>query len=95
MHYSSNKVYFSEGTHIWIKGAENLTDRSDLKLLYSADVKVTALTVDWLYQRIYYVSSGKVCTVFTFNYELPSGFHLLGYYVCLFTVIKILYVLFS
>ncbi|KAI7804665.1 putative proto-oncogene tyrosine-protein kinase ROS [Triplophysa rosa] len=60
MHYSSNKVYFAEGTHIWVKGAENLTDHSDLKLLYSVDVKVTALTVDWLYQRIYYVSSGSV-----------------------------------
>lgn len=82
MHYSSNKVFFSEGTRIWIKGAENLTDRSDLKLLRSVDVKVTALTVDWLYQRIYYVSSGRVCTVFTFNYKLPSGFNGLGYCVC-------------
>ncbi|XP_055027857.2 proto-oncogene tyrosine-protein kinase ROS isoform X2 [Misgurnus anguillicaudatus] len=60
MHYSSNKVYFSEGTHIWVKGAENLTDHSDLKLLHSAHLKVTALTIDWLYQRIYYVSSGRV-----------------------------------
>ncbi|KAK9959557.1 hypothetical protein ABG768_009676 [Culter alburnus] len=60
VHYSSNHVYFSEGTRIWSKGAGNLTDHSDLKLLHSAPLEVTALSVDWLYQRIYYVSSGKV-----------------------------------
>ncbi|ROJ78752.1 Proto-oncogene tyrosine-protein kinase ROS [Anabarilius grahami] len=60
VHYSSSHVYFSEGTRIWSKGAGNLTDHSDLKLLHSAPLEVTALSVDWLYQRIYYVSSGKV-----------------------------------
>ncbi|KAI2654214.1 Proto-oncogene tyrosine-protein kinase ROS [Labeo rohita] len=60
VHYSSNHVYFSEGSRIWMKGAGNLTDYSDLKLLHSAPLEVTALTVDWLYERIYYVSSGKV-----------------------------------
>ncbi|XDV42961.1 hypothetical protein PO909_011523 [Leuciscus waleckii] len=60
VHYSSNHVYFSEGTRIWSKGAGNLTDHSDLKLLHSAPLEVTALTVDWLYQRIYYVSSARV-----------------------------------
>ncbi|XP_039528142.1 proto-oncogene tyrosine-protein kinase ROS [Pimephales promelas] len=60
VHYSSNHVYFSEGTRIWSKGAGNLTDHLDLKLLHSAPMEVTALTVDWLYHRIYYVSSGRV-----------------------------------
>ncbi|KAL0169129.1 hypothetical protein M9458_033725, partial [Cirrhinus mrigala] len=55
----SNRVYFSEGSRIWMKGAGNLTDYSDLKLLHSAPLEVTALTVDWLYERIYYVSSGR------------------------------------
>lgn len=67
VHYSSNHVYFSEGTRIWSKGAGNLTDLSDLKLLHSAPLEVTALSVDWLYQRIYYVSSGKVC-IYPVNY---------------------------
>uniref|UniRef100_A0A8C2HC53 receptor protein-tyrosine kinase n=1 Tax=Cyprinus carpio TaxID=7962 RepID=A0A8C2HC53_CYPCA len=56
----SNRIYISEGTRIWVKGAGNLTDHSDLKLLHSAPREVTALTVDWLYERIYYVSSGRV-----------------------------------
>ncbi|XP_026098354.1 proto-oncogene tyrosine-protein kinase ROS isoform X1 [Carassius auratus] len=60
VHYSSNHIYFSEGTRIWVKGAGNLTDHSDLKLLRSAPLEVTALTVDWLYERIYYVSSARV-----------------------------------
>ncbi|XP_059376033.1 proto-oncogene tyrosine-protein kinase ROS isoform X2 [Carassius carassius] len=60
VHYSSNRIYFSEGTRIWVKGAGNLTDHSDLQLLHSAPLEVTALTVDWLYERIYYVSSGRV-----------------------------------
>ncbi|XP_052009911.1 proto-oncogene tyrosine-protein kinase ROS isoform X1 [Xyrauchen texanus] len=60
MHYNANQVYFSEGTRIWAKGAGNLTDCSDLKLFHTAQLDVTALTVDWLYQRIYYVSSGRV-----------------------------------
>ncbi|KTG40189.1 hypothetical protein cypCar_00003099 [Cyprinus carpio] len=60
VHYSSNRIYISEGTRIWVKGAGNLTDHSDLKLLHSAPREVTALTVDWLYERIYYVSSGRM-----------------------------------
>ncbi|XP_043118667.1 proto-oncogene tyrosine-protein kinase ROS isoform X2 [Puntigrus tetrazona] len=60
VHYRSNRIYFSEGTRIWVKGTGNLTEYSDLKLLHSAPVEVTALTVDWLYERVYYASSGRV-----------------------------------
>lgn len=60
VHYNSNHVYFSEGSRIWVKGAGNLTDLSDLKLLHTAPLEVTALTVDWLYLRIYYASGGRI-----------------------------------
>lgn len=61
MYHNSNLVYFSEGTRIWEKGAGNLTDHSNLRLVHSGRAKITALTVDWLYRKLYYVSDGKVC----------------------------------
>ncbi|XP_076835194.1 proto-oncogene tyrosine-protein kinase ROS [Brachyhypopomus gauderio] len=80
VYHHSNHVYFSEGTRIWEKGADSLTDPSDLQLLYSASAEVTALSVDWLYRKLYYVSIGKVyyCKLddcsspVNFNLTLPS-----------------------
>ncbi|MCI4382971.1 hypothetical protein PGIGA_G00020940 [Pangasianodon gigas] len=60
VYHNSNLVYFSEGTRIWEKGAGNITDHSNLKLVHSDHAKITALTVDWLYRKLYYVSDGKV-----------------------------------
>ncbi|XP_058604533.1 proto-oncogene tyrosine-protein kinase ROS-like isoform X3 [Onychostoma macrolepis] len=78
VHYSSNRIYFSEGTRIWVKGAGNLTDHSDLKLLHSALLEVTALTVDWLYERVYYVSSGRVyyCGLDDCSFPVDINLHL-------------------
>ncbi|KAI4882919.1 hypothetical protein NFI96_021496, partial [Prochilodus magdalenae] len=56
----TNQVYFSEGNRIWEKGAGNLTDHSDLRLIHSAQAEVTALSVDWLYRKLYYISNSKV-----------------------------------
>ncbi|XP_046712039.1 proto-oncogene tyrosine-protein kinase ROS [Silurus meridionalis] len=59
-YHMTNHVYFSEGTRIWEKSAGNLTDHSDLRLVLSGHAKITALTVDWLYRKLYYVSDHKV-----------------------------------
>ncbi|XP_072546337.1 proto-oncogene tyrosine-protein kinase ROS isoform X2 [Salminus brasiliensis] len=60
VYQDSNQVYFSEGNRIWEKGAGNLTDHSDLRLIHSAQAEVTGLSVDWLYRTLYYISSGQV-----------------------------------
>lgn len=53
-------VYFSEGNSIWVKGAANMSDLSDLMLFYAGWGNITSISVDWLYQRIYFVMDEKV-----------------------------------
>ncbi|KAG7465669.1 hypothetical protein MATL_G00155980 [Megalops atlanticus] len=60
VHHSSDQVFFSEGSRIWAKGAGNLMDTNDLRLFHSGPLEVIALSVDWLYRKMYFVSGGKV-----------------------------------
>lgn len=53
-------VYFSEGNSIWVKGVANMSDASDLMLFYAGWGNITSISVDWLYQRIYFVMNEKV-----------------------------------
>ncbi|EMP38631.1 Proto-oncogene tyrosine-protein kinase ROS [Chelonia mydas] len=53
-------VYFSEGNSIWVKGAASMSEVSDLKLFYAGPGKITSISVDWLYQRMYFVMNGKL-----------------------------------
>ncbi|PKU45078.1 proto-oncogene tyrosine-protein kinase ros [Limosa lapponica baueri] len=53
-------VYFSEGNSIWMKGAANMSDVSDLTLFYAGWGNITSISVDWLYQRIYFVMNEKI-----------------------------------
>lgn len=53
-------VYFSEGNSIWVKGVANMSDVSDLMLFYAGWGNITSISVDWLYQRIYFVMNEKV-----------------------------------
>ncbi|KAF1505047.1 Proto-oncogene tyrosine-protein kinase ROS, partial [Eudyptula minor novaehollandiae] len=53
-------VYFSEGNSIWMKGAANMSDVSDLMLFYAGWGNITSISVDWLYQRIYFVMNEKI-----------------------------------
>ncbi|XP_061222174.1 proto-oncogene tyrosine-protein kinase ROS isoform X2 [Neopsephotus bourkii] len=53
-------VYFSEGNSIWVKGAANMSDISDLMLFYAGWGNITSISVDWLYQRIYFVMNEKI-----------------------------------
>ncbi|XP_064411290.1 proto-oncogene tyrosine-protein kinase ROS [Latimeria chalumnae] len=53
-------VYFSEGHQIWMKGASNMSDTSDLKLFYKGSGKIMALSLDWLHQKMYFVMSEKL-----------------------------------
>ncbi|XP_053919711.1 proto-oncogene tyrosine-protein kinase ROS isoform X1 [Cuculus canorus] len=53
-------IYFSEGNSIWLKGAANMSDVSDLMLFYAGLGNVTSISVDWLYQRIYFVMNEKI-----------------------------------
>ncbi|KAM6405293.1 proto-oncogene tyrosine-protein kinase ROS isoform 3-T3 [Pluvialis apricaria] len=53
-------VYFSEGNHIWVKGAANMSDVSDLTLFYTGWGNITSISVDWLYQRMYFVVNEKI-----------------------------------
>lgn len=53
-------VYFSEGNSIWVKGVLDMSDISDLTLFYTGWGNITSISVDWLYQRIYFVMNEKV-----------------------------------
>lgn len=53
-------VYFSEGNSIWVKGVVDMSDVSDLTLFYTGWGNITSISVDWLYQRMYFVMNEKV-----------------------------------
>ncbi|NXC43638.1 ROS1 kinase, partial [Penelope pileata] len=53
-------VYFSAGNSIWVKGAADMSDVSDLTLFYTGWGNITSISVDWLYQRIYFVMKEKI-----------------------------------
>ncbi|KAI6071319.1 Proto-oncogene tyrosine-protein kinase ROS isoform X4 [Aix galericulata] len=53
-------VYFSEGNSIWVKGAADMSDTSDVMLFYAGRGNITSISVDWLYQRIYFVMNEKI-----------------------------------
>ncbi|XP_034846271.1 proto-oncogene tyrosine-protein kinase ROS isoform X1 [Mirounga leonina] len=48
-------VYFSEGTLIWMKEAANMSDASDLRVFYKGSRLISSISVDWLYQRMYFI----------------------------------------
>ncbi|OXB76494.1 UNVERIFIED_CONTAM: hypothetical protein H355_014538 [Colinus virginianus] len=50
----------SKGNSIWVKGAVNMSDVSDLTLFYTGWGNITSISVDWLYQKIYFVMNEKV-----------------------------------
>ncbi|XP_040409330.1 proto-oncogene tyrosine-protein kinase ROS [Cygnus olor] len=53
-------VYFSEGNSIWVKGAADMSDTSDIMLFYAGWGNITSISVDWLFQRIYFVMNEKI-----------------------------------
>ncbi|XP_010003164.1 PREDICTED: proto-oncogene tyrosine-protein kinase ROS [Chaetura pelagica] len=53
-------VYFSEGNSIWVKGVTNMSDASDLMLFYAGWGNITSISVDWLYQRMYFIMNEKI-----------------------------------
>nr|XP_047921549.1 proto-oncogene tyrosine-protein kinase ROS isoform X2 [Anser cygnoides] len=53
-------VYFSEGNSIWVKGAADMSDTSDITLFYAGWGNITSISVDWLFQRIYFVMNEKI-----------------------------------
>ncbi|NWU98975.1 ROS1 kinase, partial [Upupa epops] len=53
-------VYFSEGNSIWVKGAANMSEVSDLVLFYAGWGNITSISVDWLHQRMYFVMNEKI-----------------------------------
>ncbi|XP_042795613.1 proto-oncogene tyrosine-protein kinase ROS isoform X2 [Panthera leo] len=55
-------VYFSEGTLIWVKEAANMSDVSDLRIFYRGSGLISSISVDWLYQRMYFIMDERVYT---------------------------------
>ncbi|XP_064342815.1 proto-oncogene tyrosine-protein kinase ROS isoform X2 [Camelus dromedarius] len=54
-------VYFSEGMLIWVKEAANMSDGSDLRIFYRGSGLISSISVDWLYQRMYFIMDKLVC----------------------------------
>lgn len=55
VHVQRQVVYFSEGTLIWAKEASNMSDVSDLRIVYRGSELITSISIDWLYQRMYFI----------------------------------------
>ncbi|XP_066227893.1 proto-oncogene tyrosine-protein kinase ROS isoform X2 [Saccopteryx leptura] len=61
VHVHQQAVYFSEGTLIWVKQASNMSDVSDLRIFYRGSGLISSISVDWLYQRMYFIMNELVC----------------------------------
>ncbi|XP_063091102.1 proto-oncogene tyrosine-protein kinase ROS isoform X3 [Cavia porcellus] len=53
-------VYFSEGTHIWMKEAVHMSNVSDLRVFYRGSGLISSISTDWLYQRMYFIMNDLV-----------------------------------
>ncbi|XP_056419568.1 proto-oncogene tyrosine-protein kinase ROS [Hyla sarda] len=63
----TQEVYFSENNAIWMKGAINITDTSDLKIFHSGHGNITSLCVDWLHNKIYFIMYKQLYTCSLLN----------------------------
>ncbi|XP_037376870.1 proto-oncogene tyrosine-protein kinase ROS [Talpa occidentalis] len=54
-------VYFSEGTLIWVKEAADMSSVSDLRVFYRGSGFISSISVDWLYQKMYFIMDELVC----------------------------------
>lgn len=48
-------VYFSERTLIWVKEVSSMSDVSDLRIFYRGSGLISSISIDWLYQRLYFI----------------------------------------
>ncbi|KAM5262566.1 proto-oncogene tyrosine-protein kinase ROS [Ctenodactylus gundi] len=53
-------VYFSEGALIWVKDIANMSDVSDLRIFYRGSGLISSISIDWLYQRMYFIMDEMV-----------------------------------
>ncbi|KAM9316655.1 proto-oncogene tyrosine-protein kinase ROS [Gastrophryne carolinensis] len=56
----SQLVYYSEGNHIWIKGAANMSDMSNFKTFHTGYGSITSLSVDWLYSKLFFTMTNQI-----------------------------------
>lgn len=56
-------IYFSEGTLIWMKGVANMSDVSDLRIFYRGSGLISSISVDWLFQKMYFIMDELVSLI--------------------------------
>lgn len=56
-------IYFSEGTLIWMKGVANMSDVSDLRIFYRGSGLISSISLDWLYQKMYFIMDELVSLI--------------------------------
>ncbi|KAM9676302.1 proto-oncogene tyrosine-protein kinase ROS isoform 3-T3 [Dama dama] len=61
VHVHRQVVYFSEGTLIWVKDAANVSDVSGLRIFYRGSGLISSISIDWLYQKMYFIMDELVC----------------------------------
>ena len=61
VHVHQQVVYFSEGTLIWVKDAANMSDVSGLRIFYRGSGLISSISIDWLYQKMYFIMDELVC----------------------------------
>ncbi|XP_018419020.1 PREDICTED: proto-oncogene tyrosine-protein kinase ROS [Nanorana parkeri] len=53
-------IYFSEKNRIWIKGTANMSDNSNLGIIHTGYETITSLSVDWLYNKMFFIMSSQI-----------------------------------
>ncbi|XP_048210595.1 proto-oncogene tyrosine-protein kinase ROS isoform X2 [Perognathus longimembris pacificus] len=61
VHVQQETVYFSEGVLIWVKEVANMSDMSDLRIFYRGSGLISSISIDWLYQKMYFIMHELVC----------------------------------
>ncbi|XP_053568137.1 proto-oncogene tyrosine-protein kinase ROS [Bombina bombina] len=58
----TEEIFFSERNYIWVKGATNITDTSNLRIYFTGLGAITSISVDWLFNKMYFVMDKQVYT---------------------------------
>lgn len=62
-----------------MKGVANMSDTSDLMLFYAGWGNIVSISVDWLYQRIYFVMNEKVMPYCLINFLLNLNYYMINF----------------
>ncbi|XP_068089471.1 LOW QUALITY PROTEIN: proto-oncogene tyrosine-protein kinase ROS [Hyperolius riggenbachi] len=74
----SQMIYFSESNRIWMKGALNMSNTSNLGIFFTGYDTITSIRVDWLYHKMFLLINSQIYMCDLRNCSAPANIPLQG-----------------